>query len=82
MAYIPTICQEAVATASKPYLDKRLNIHHYMDDTLLWEDSSTSPSHLKDQLIPSLSALGFKLAHCPHSTAYWKRSKISDPYLW
>ena len=64
MANSPTICQEAVATALKPYLDKGLNIYHYMDDILVWGDSSTFPSQLKDQLIPSLSALGFKIA--PH----------------
>ena len=62
MANSPTICQEAVATALKPYLDKGLNIYHYMDDILVWGDSSTSPSQLKDQIIPSLSVLGFKIA--------------------
>jgi hypothetical protein len=64
MANSPTICQEAVATALKPYLDKGLSIYHYMDDILVWGDSFTSPSELKDQLISSLSALGFKIA--PH----------------
>jgi hypothetical protein len=39
-----TICQEAVATALKPYLAKGLNIYHYMDDILVWGDSSTSSS--------------------------------------
>lgn len=34
-----------------------------MDDILVWGDFST-PSHLKDQLIPSLSSLQFKIA--PH----------------
>ena len=61
-----TICQEAVATALKPYLVKGLNIYHYMDDILVWGDSSTFPSQLKDQLTPSLSVLGFKIA--PHKT--------------
>lgn len=64
MANSPTICQEAVASALKPYLDKGLNVYHYMDDILVWGDASTSPSQLKDQLIPSLTALGFKIA--PH----------------
>ena len=59
-----TICQEAVATALKPYVDKGLNIYHYMDHILVWGDSSTFPSQLKDQLIPSLFALGFKIV--PH----------------
>jgi hypothetical protein len=64
MANCPTICQEAVDTALKHYLDKGLNIYHYMDDILIWGDSSTSPSQLKDQLIPPLSVLGFKII--PH----------------
>jgi hypothetical protein len=63
MANSPTICQEAVATALKPYLDKGLSIYHYMV-ILVCGDSSTSPSEIKDQLIPSLSALRFKIA--PH----------------
>lgn len=36
MANSPSICQEAVATALKPYLDKGLNIYHYIDDILVW----------------------------------------------
>ena len=64
MAKSPTICQQAVATALKPYLDRGFNIYHYMYDILVWGDSSTSPSQLKDQLTPSLSVLGFKIA--PH----------------
>jgi hypothetical protein len=59
---LPTICQEAVATVMKPYLDKWLNIYHSMDDILVWRESSTSPSQLKDQPIPSLSSLRFKIA--------------------
>ena len=66
MAKSPTICQQAVATALKPYLDRGFNIYHYMYDILVWGDSSTSPSQLKDQLTPSLSVLGFKIA--PHKT--------------
>lgn len=49
----------------EPYLDKVLHVHHYMDDILIWGNSSTSSSSLKDQLIPSLSSLGFKVA--PHN---------------
>jgi hypothetical protein len=64
MANCPTIFQEAVAAALKPNLDKGLNIYHYMDDILVWGDSSTSTSQLRDQLIPSLYALGLKIA--PH----------------
>jgi hypothetical protein len=46
MANSPTICQEAVGTASKPYLDKGLNLYHYLDDILISGDSSTSLSQL------------------------------------
>jgi hypothetical protein len=35
-----------------------------MDDILVWGDFSTTPSQLKDQLVPYLSALGFKIS--PH----------------
>jgi hypothetical protein len=35
-----------------------------MDNILIWVDSATSPSQLKDQLIPSLFAVGFKIS--PH----------------
>jgi hypothetical protein len=62
MANSPTTCQEAAATALKPYLDKGLNIYHYMDNSLVWGDSSTSASQLKEQLILSISALGLKIA--------------------
>ena len=61
MANSPTICQEAVATALKIYLDRGFDIYHYMDDILVWGDSSTSPSQFKEQLILSLSALGFEI---------------------
>jgi hypothetical protein len=60
----PTICQYTIATTLKPHFERRLNIHHYMDDILVWGDSSISAFQLKDQLIPSLSALGFKIT--PH----------------
>ena len=33
-----------------------------MDDIVIWGDSSTFPSKLKDQIIPSLTALGFQIA--------------------
>lgn len=58
------IWQEAVAIALRPYLDKGLHSYHYMDDTLVWEDSSPSSSQLKDHLISSLSSLRLKIA--PH----------------
>ena len=62
IANSPILCQEAVATALKCYLDKELSIYYYMDDILVWGDFSTSPSQLKYQLIPSLTSLGFKIA--------------------
>jgi hypothetical protein len=61
MANSPTLLQEGVVTASKPYLDKGLSIYHYMGDILVWGDFSTYPTLLKDQLIPSLSSRRFKI---------------------
>lgn len=65
MANSVTFCLEAVASALKLYLDKLLNICHYTEGIQIWGDSSTSSSKYENQLLSSLSTLGFKIS--PHT---------------
>lgn len=62
MANSPTICQEAVSAALAPFLEKGLHIYHYMDDLLVWKSQNTSLPILRDQIVSTLEAKGFKIA--------------------